>query len=124
MAPMLVAIWILTLFGLMLWSLLAWGLHMVLAIDPLWIEDANVLIAQIPFAELIDRWIPGWHEMMHAAMDLTQVTLSWVGTNAPLVAWIVWSIGALVLVGTGMALALVVCLLTDKPTQPLQPTPQ
>jgi hypothetical protein len=42
--------------------------------------------------------------------------LGWVGTNAPLVAWIVWTAGALALLGVGLVLTLVVCLLRDKPT--------
>jgi hypothetical protein len=113
----LALIWILTLFGLAMWSLLAWGLHMLLAIDPGWVDDVESLIRQVPYADAIERWVPGWQELLHAAMDLAQLVLGWVGTNAPLVAWIVWSLGALVLLGAGLLLTLIVCLLREKKPQ-------
>jgi hypothetical protein len=113
---MLIAIWILTLVGLVLWSLATWGLHTLLTIDPKWVEDVEALTREIPYAEAIDRWFPGWRELLGVLMDVTQLVLTWVGTNAPLVAWIVWAVGALGLLGLGLVLTLVVCLLRDKPT--------
>jgi hypothetical protein len=110
---MLPAIWIFTLLGLALWSLLCWGLHAVLAIDPNWIHDVDALIREVPLAAWINHVVPGWYEMLDVAMDLAAVVLSWVGTNAPLVAWIVWSIGALTLLVLGMSLTLGVCLLRE-----------
>jgi hypothetical protein len=110
---MLPAIWIFTLLGVTLWSLLCWGLHALLAVDPMWVEDVEALIREVPFAAWIGHWVPGWHEMLNVAMDLTSIVLSWVGTNAPLVAWIVWAIGALALFGMGMVLTLAVCLLRE-----------
>lgn len=111
---MLALIWLLTLLGLALWSLAAWGLHMLLVIDPGWLEDVDALIRQVPYAESIERWFPGWQDMLGAAVDLAQLVLGWVGSNAPLVAWIVWSIGALALLGLGGVLTLIVCLLREK----------
>lgn len=113
---MLIAIWILTLLGLVLWSLATWGLHALLSIDPRWLDDVEQLVRQIPYADAIDRWFPGWRELLGVLTDLAQVVLGWVGNNAPLVAWIVWGVGALALLGTGMVLTLIVCLLRDKPT--------
>ena len=115
---MLALIWILTLVGLALWSLAAWGLHTLLTIDPGWVEDVDALIRQVPYAEAIERWFPGWQQMVSAAMDLAQVVLGWVGSNAPLVAWIVWGIGVLGLLGVGGVLTLVVCLLREKNPPP------
>jgi hypothetical protein len=112
---MLIAIWILTLIGLVLWSLASWGLHTLLTLDPMWVEDVEALIREIPYAEAIDRWFPGWRELLGVLMDVAQLVLGWVGTNAPLVAWIVWAAGALALLGVGLVLTLVVCLLRDKP---------
>jgi hypothetical protein len=109
-----IVIWIFTLLGWTVWSLLAWGLHALLAMDPQWVDDVEALIRNVPYAAVIDRWIPGWQEMLHAAMDLTQTVLGWVGSNAPLVAWIVWGIGSLALLAGGGLLSLVVCLLTEK----------
>ena len=86
-----IAIWIFVFLGLVLWSLLSWGLHSVLTLDPQWMEDARALIERVPYAEVIDRWVPGWREMLAVATDLGQAVLGWVGSNAPLVAWIVWS---------------------------------
>jgi hypothetical protein len=114
--PMLPAIWIFTLLGLVLWSLAAWGLHAVLTIDPMWVEDVEALIREIPYAAAIDRWFPGWRELLEVLMDVAQLVLGWVGTNAPLVAWIVWGVGTITLLVGGLLLTLIVCLLRDKPT--------
>lgn len=111
----LAAIWILTLLALALWSLATWGLHTLLTIDPQWVEDVEALIREIPYAEAIDRWFPGWRELLAVLMDIAQLALGWVGTNAPLVAWIVWGVGALGLLGIAGLLTLLVCLLRDKP---------
>lgn len=112
---MLIAIWILTLIGLVLWSLASWGLHALLSIDPRWVEDVEKLIHEIPYAETIDRWFPGWRELLGVLMDLSELVLGWVGNNAPLVAWVVWGVGAIVLLLGGLLLTLIVCLLRDKP---------
>ena len=107
-------IWFLTLLGLALWSLLAWGLHAVLSIDPQWLDDVEALIKRVPYADAIERWFPGWEQMLGVATDLAQTVLGWVGSNAPLVAWIVWGIGTLGILAVGGVLSLVVCLLSEK----------
>jgi hypothetical protein len=109
-----IAIWLFTFISLVLWSLLSWGLHSLLSIDPKWVEDVEALVKNVPYAEVIQRWFPGWQEMLGLAMDLAQTVLGWVGSNAPLVAWIVWGIGALVLLGVGAVLSLLVCLLSER----------
>ena len=113
---MLVVIWILTLMGLVLWSLATWGLHTLLAIDPRWIDDVDTLLRHVPYADLIDHWLPGWHGLLTTLLDLAQWVLFWVGNNAPLIAWIVWAIGTIALLSVGIVLTLIVCLLRDKPT--------
>jgi hypothetical protein len=110
---MLAFIWTVTLLGLALWSLATWGLHKLLTIDPKWLDDVQALARNVPFAETIDQWFPGWQQLLEALVDLAQTVLYWVGTNAPLVAWIVWSIGALMLLGAGGVLTLIVSLLRD-----------
>jgi hypothetical protein len=109
-----IAIWILIFLGLGLWSLLSWGLHAVLTIDPQWIEDVQALIERVPYAEVIDRWVPGWRELLAIGTDLAQTVLGWVGSNAPLVAWIVWGIGALLMLAAGGVLSLIVCMVSEK----------
>jgi hypothetical protein len=116
-----IAIWIFTLIGLAIWSLLTWGLHALLSIDPKWLDDVEALVKNVPYADLIERWFPGWQQLLGVVMDLAQTVLGWVGNNAPLVAWIVWGIGALMLLSLGGVLSLIVCLLSDKKAAP--PTP-
>lgn len=112
---MLIAIWTLTFIGLALWSLAAWALHTLLAVDPNWVWDVTALVRAMPYADVIDRWFPGWRELLGVLMEVTALVLGWVGTNAPLVAWIVWAVGALALLAGGGLLTLIVCLLRDKP---------
>ena len=114
-----IAIWIFTLIGLVLWSLLAWGLHALLSINPAWLNDVEALVRRVPYAEVIERWFPGWREMLGVAADLAQTVLGWVGSNAPLVAWIVWGVGALMLLAAGGVMSLVVCLLSEKKKPPM-----
>jgi hypothetical protein len=109
-----IAIWIFTFIGLAVWSLLTWGLHALLSIDPKWLDDVEELVRRVPYADLIERWFPGWQQLLGVAMDLAQTVLGWVGSNAPLVAWIVWGIGALMLLSIGGVLSLMVCLLSEK----------
>ena len=85
---------------------LGWGLHALLSIDPQWLDDVEELIKRVPYADVIERWFPGWQQMLAVAMDLAQTVLGWVGSNAPLVAWIVWGIGALMLLAVGGLLSL------------------
>jgi hypothetical protein len=109
-----IAIWIFVFVGWALWSLLAWGLHAVLTIDPKWLDDVEALVQRVPYAEVISRWFPGWREILGFAVDVSHAVLGWVGSNAPLVAWIVWGIGTLMLLAAGGLLSLVVCMLTEK----------
>lgn len=109
-----IAIWIFTFIGLAVWSLLTWGLHALLSIDPKWLDDVEALVRNVPYADVIERWFPGWEQLLGVAMDLAQTVLGWVGSNAPLVAWIVWGIGALMLLAVGGLLSLMVCLLSEK----------
>lgn len=108
---MIAFIWIVTALGLALWSLGAWGLHTLLQADAGWIGDLGELIDRVPYAELIDRWFPGWQALMHALLALTQSTLGLLGAAAPLIVWSAWAVGALGLALVGGFLTLVVVLL-------------
>lgn len=111
---MLIALWILTLFVLGVWSLTAWGLHAVLTLDASQLGDLKPLIDQIPYGELIGQWIPGWQDLLRASIDLTQVVLGWVGGAAPVIVWIVWGLGALLILGVALVLTVVVKLIARK----------
>ena len=103
---MIIAIWVIALLGIALWTLAAWGVHSVLTIDPTRLQDLKPLIHQIPFGETIDQWIPGWRALLAVAVDLTQQALGWVGDAAPWLVWVVWGLGT----GTTLIVAAIVSL--------------
>ncbi|WP_164963202.1 hypothetical protein [Rubrivivax sp. JA1026] len=108
---MIAFIWIVAALLLALWSLGAWGLHTLLLADAGWVGDLSELIDRVPYADVIDRWFPGWQGLMHALLDLAQSTLGLLGTAAPLIVWSAWAVGALGLALVGGFLTLVVVLL-------------
>lgn len=113
---MMIALWLLTLLALGLWSLTAWGLHAVLTLDTGALADLEPLVDQIPHADLIGQWIPGWQEMLKATLDLAQVLLGWVGGAAPVIVWVVWGLGAALLIGVAVVLSLLLRLLRRRPS--------
>ncbi len=116
-----IAIWIITFVLLGLWSLLAWGVAAVLGANPGWVGDLQPLLTQVPFADLLDIWVPGWQAMARTMLDLTQATLGWLGTHAGWVVWLVWGGGALLMVGTAGLLSLVVVLVGRVAKRPPPP---
>ncbi len=108
---MLIAAWILVALLLALWSLALWGVHALLTLDASRIADLKPLIDQIPYGAVIDRWVPGWQDLLRLAIDLTQTGLGWVGDVAPAIVWAVWGVGALGLVVLGGLLTLLVRLI-------------
>jgi hypothetical protein len=115
------AIWIIAALLLALWSLLAWGLAAVLGLDPSWAADLRPLVDKLPFAEWLDRWIPGWQVALIAMIDLAHALLGWLGGAARWIVWAVWGAGAFVIVATGAALSLFVRLVDKVPTPPASP---
>ncbi len=103
-------VWILTLLALGLWSLLAWGTHVVLTLDPAVVGNLKPLVEQIPYGALIEQWVPGWQALLTATIDLTQSALGWLGGAAGVIVWIVWSLGALLIVGGGVVGSVIVAL--------------
>ncbi|MEF7612682.1 hypothetical protein V4F39_02090 [Aquincola sp. MAHUQ-54] len=118
---MIIAIWIVTAVLLGLWSLTAWGLHVLLVHGAGWAADLRPLIEQIPFGEWIDRWVPGWQAMLQLALDLVQAGLGWLGASAGFVVWLVWGLGAAALAGMAGLGTLMVVLLRGKPQPPSVP---
>jgi hypothetical protein len=102
------AIWIIAALLLGLWSLLTWGVLTVLGLDPGWVQNAKPLIEQIPYAALIDQWIPGWQPLLLALLDLTHTLLGWLGGAGTVVVWVLWALGAAGLLLLGVVLTLVV----------------
>jgi hypothetical protein len=105
-----IAIWILALIALALWSAAAWGVGTLLGLDPSWVGDLKPLVQQIPYAALIDQWLPGWQDMLLTLLDLTRSLLAWAGGAGVVVVWVLWALGAALIVGAAAALSLVVAL--------------
>jgi hypothetical protein len=103
-------VWILTLLALGLWSRLAWGTHVVLTLDPAVVGNLKPLVEQIPYGALIEQWVPGWQALLTATIDLTQSMLGWLGGAAGIIVWIVWGLGALLVVGGGVVGSVIVAL--------------
>ncbi len=100
-----ILIWTLTLLGLALWSLLAWGTHALLTLDPSWVGSLKPLVDKLPSADVIEAWAPGWRAMLLAMADLTQSLLGWVGSAAGWIVGSVWALGALALIVLGALLS-------------------
>lgn len=118
---MLVTLWIVVGVGVALWSLLGWGAYELLSTDPAWLGDVRLLLDRVPFADLLAHWVPGWRALAEFVLDALQWALGGLNAAAPVVAWAVWGVGTLVLVGAGALLSLLVALLRDKPA-PARPS--
>jgi hypothetical protein len=115
---MIAAIWIIALVLLGLWSLVGWGAHALLVSGIQWAGDLKPLIDRIPFAAIIEQWVPGWQDALRLALDLMVGLLSWMGGAAPVLVWVVWGIGAVLLLGCAGLLSLVVALVQKNSPAP------
>jgi hypothetical protein len=115
---MLIAVWIVVALLLALWSLGAWGLHALLTLDATALSDLKPMVERIPYGELLSRWVPGWQDLVHLLIDLTQTVLGWIGGAAPVVVWVAWGVGALLLLLLGGLLSLVVALIRKSAAAP------
>jgi hypothetical protein len=116
---MIVAIWILAVVCIALWSLAAWGLHGLLTIDPAALSALHERLAQIPYAEQIEAWIPQWREWLRFGIEMLQWGLAQIGTAAPVVIALIWGLGVLAaLVVAGLLSLLVKLIRSEFPTTP------
>ena len=67
---MITAIWIFVIALFSLWSLTSWGLYQLLALDNQWLGELKPLLERVPFAEWLDRWVPGWQALVELSIDL------------------------------------------------------
>lgn len=107
---MIVAIWIVTLLLLALWTLLAWAAAALLQSDAAWIDTLQRWLFDAPWRETLEAWLPGWSMTMQAMLDALQALLVWLGAAAPWLVWVAWGLGALSLLGLGALLSFVVVL--------------
>jgi hypothetical protein len=110
---MIAAIWLGVAVALVLWSLLGWGLYRLLSQPHAWLGDPQPLLDQVPFGEWLDQWLPGWQALAALTIDAVQMALGALGAAAPVVAWAVWGLGTLALVGFGALASLVVALVRE-----------
>jgi hypothetical protein len=115
-----VAIWILMLLLIGLWSLAAWGLAALLGMDAGWVDRVQGWLVDWPPGDWLDLWVPGWMMAMQASLDALQAVLAWLGGAAPILVWGLWSLGLLMLVGLGALLSLIV-VLVRRSTAPSPP---
>lgn len=115
------AIWIITAFIVALWSLLAWGLAALIGTGPSWVTDLGPLMDRIPYGDLLDLWVPGWKTMLRALLDVSQTSLSWLGTHGGWLVGLIWGTGTLLLVGLAAVLSLIVALVNKQTRPPMPP---
>lgn len=107
---MITIIWITTLLLLGAWTLLAWGLSVLLRGDAAWIDTLQRWFFEAPWRETLEAWIPGWSMTLQALLDTLQTLLVWLGGAAPWLVWLAWGLGALPLLGLGALLHVIVVL--------------
>ena len=113
---MLTALWIFVGFGVLLWSLMGWGLHALLSLDhQQWLGDLKPLLDQVPYGAWLERWVPGWQALAELSIDAVQWALGWMGAAAPIVVWVIWGLGTLLMVGAGAVTSMIIVMLRDKP---------
>lgn len=124
---MLIAVWIIVLLVLSLWSLITWGIHSLLTLDPSRIDELKPLIEQIPYGEQIDLWLPGWQTLLQFVVDLTRGMFAGIANAAPWLIWALWAIGVVVILLCGGLATLFVVLVRNElkapPQRPQLPAP-
>jgi hypothetical protein len=120
-----IAIWIVTLLVVGLWTLGAWGLSSLLSLDGAWVAQIDPWLARLPFAGWLEGWFPQWLQFAHALLDGLQALLSWLGGAAPVLVWALWGGGVVVLLLLAAGLSLLIALIRRSmpPAQPPAPPP-
>jgi hypothetical protein len=103
-------IWILAFVALALWSAAAWGVSALLGMDPAWVDGIKPALQGWPGTEWMEIWLPGWKALLLSLLDLSRALLGWAGTAGQWVVGLVWGLGALLIVGAGVVLSLLVGL--------------
>jgi hypothetical protein len=114
----ILAVWIVALCLLGLWSMAGWGLHALLASGVQWAGELKPLIERIPLSAWMERWLPGWIDALHMAADLMQAMLAWLGSAAPVLVWVIWAIGTVMLLGLALLLTMVIALVRKNSPPP------
>ena len=115
-----IVIWVLAALALGLWSLLAWGVAALLGLDPSWVTDASGLLKQVPYGEVIDAWVPGWQALLLTTFERARSLLGWLGGFGQVLVWVLWAVGAGVVLLCAGSLSLLVVVLR-RSTAPATP---
>ena len=116
------AIWIITLLIIGLWTLLAWGLSSLLSLNGAWVSNIDPWLAQLPFGGWLEGWFPEWLQVAHRLLDGLQALLAWLGGAAPVLVWALWGVVTLVLLTLAAGLSLLVALIRrSTASQPAAP---
>ena len=115
---MVTVIWILTLLGIGLWTLGAWGLYAVLSVDAAtlsgWDEAIDRLPQSLPYAGLLDVWVPGWTQALKLGVSVVQTLLGWMGGAADVIVGVLGGGGSLLMLGVAVLGTLAVRTLTRR----------
>jgi hypothetical protein len=117
-----IAIWLLAALALGLWSLLAWGVATLLGLDPSWVTDAGGLLQKVPYGEVIEAWVPGWQALLVGTFELARSLLGWLGGFGQVLVWVLWALGAGVVVLCAALLSGLVALVR-RSAPPAKPGP-
>lgn len=113
---MITFIWIVTALVLLVWSLLSWGLGALLAAGAEWQGDVQIVVDHVPFAAVLDAWVPGWDALVGATVQLVLTLFAWLGALGPWLVGAVWALGTLGLLATAGLLTLLVRWARAAPT--------
>ena len=101
---MIIALWI--FFGVLLlcWSGTLWAVNALLHLPAGWTDTVQAWMDALPMALWLERWTPGWREVVLLAADAAQALLHSLSALAPWLTpllWVVWGVGTvgLLLVG-------------------------
>ncbi|NDY90001.1 hypothetical protein [Ideonella livida] len=104
-------LWTLTLLTLAAWTGLAALGHALLGLTASQVPDAEALLAQWPWVERLDPWLPGWRSLLALGLAGTQLALAvlgdWRGLLQGLL-WTAWGLGSLLVLAVAAALHAVV----------------
>jgi hypothetical protein len=120
---MIIAVWLIALLALSLWSLGAWGLHSLLVALPNDWSGLAAWVDKLLPAPWLEHFLPGWQALLTGLLKFVEVALSWAGGAADVMSWfvlVVWALGALFLLSCAVIGSLLVAWVRKSTTgQPL-----
>lgn len=120
---MMIAVWLIAVLALGLWSLGAWGLHTLLVALPNDWSSLAIWVEKLPPNPWLENFFPGWQGWLTWLLRITETALSWAGGAADIMGWavlVMWGLGALfLLVCALLGTMVVVWVRRSMPSTPL-----